>query len=179
MAAMLFKLPPHGMISRAFLAYSSTTVADTIMNIAATQKQIVIGDSHRLSANTFVRYMANLDPALQNLIRIREPFQLKGFTNRCHRCRSISSSALFIADDLETVAAYVLNEAGNPCGRTTQATDMGHRHPNLCSVARGGSYKTRLEAHFIGHNRLFYLCNRLSAISVVFFTSVTYPILLV
>jgi len=38
MAAMFFKLPPHGMISRAFLAYSSTTVADTIMNIAATQK---------------------------------------------------------------------------------------------------------------------------------------------
>jgi len=82
MAAMLFKLPPHGMISRAFLVYSTTTVADTIMNIAATQKQIVIGDSHRLSANTCVRYMANLDPALQNLIRIREPFQFKGFTNR-------------------------------------------------------------------------------------------------
>jgi len=38
MAEMLFKLPPHGMISRAFLVYSTTTVADTIMNIAATQK---------------------------------------------------------------------------------------------------------------------------------------------
>jgi hypothetical protein len=120
--------------------------------------------------------MANLDPALQNLIRIREPFQFKGFTNRY---RSISSSALFIADDLETVAAYVLNETGNPCGRTTQATDMGHCHPNFCSVARGGSYKTWLEAHFIGHNRLFYSFTCFSAIFVVFLTSVISTILLV
>ena len=113
--------------------------------------------------------MANLDSALQNSIGIRGPFQFKGFT---HRCRRIASGALFIADDLETVVAYILNEAGNPCGRTTQATDMGHCHPIFDAAASRGSYRIWRETHCIRHKRSLCLYPRISAIYVVFFISV-------